>query len=125
MIIQLCIYLVVGTIGIYYLTLFLHFIGIRIYDEDPDNFWKMIRPFYYWFSHKEKKEKERKSTKSNDFQEKITETKQAVKKATQEVEDLNFAAKKELSNAKERVDLAKKISEQTSSSKEKLKQTKF
>ena len=50
MVVQLLIELFVILIGIYYFTIFLHLMGVRIFKKTNLFFGKAFIPFYYWFN---------------------------------------------------------------------------
>lgn len=54
MIIQLCVYLIVGLVAVYYLTVFLHFMGIQFFSRKQISFGLACVPFFYWFARKTK-----------------------------------------------------------------------
>lgn len=54
MAIQLCIYLIVGLMAIYYVTIFLHFMGMQLFSKTTINFGLACIPFFYWFARKTK-----------------------------------------------------------------------
>jgi len=49
MLIQLIIEILVGLLGFYYLTVFLHLMGVKIFQKADISIGKSLIPFYYWF----------------------------------------------------------------------------
>lgn len=52
MIIQGVIYLLVGLLGFYYVTVCLHFFGMQIFHVKEIKVGRALIPFYYWFKRK-------------------------------------------------------------------------
>ena len=120
MAIQVCIDLLVILIVIYYFSIILHLFGINIFSKKELLLGKAAIPFYYWF--REPKESEKKELS---FEEKVTEAENAVLLAKKQMEDLSSEAGTETSEAKQKLNKAKKIHEKALKNLELLKQTKF
>lgn len=53
MLIQLCFELLILLFAVYYGSMFLHYMGVKIFkDKGNVSFWKSLIPFYYWIKNK-------------------------------------------------------------------------
>lgn len=50
MIFMLVFYLLVGLWGFYYLTIFIHLMGITLFNRKDIRLGRALIPFYYWFA---------------------------------------------------------------------------
>lgn len=47
--IQLCIEILVALIGVYYVTIFMHLMGVTLFKKAEISLGLALIPFYYWF----------------------------------------------------------------------------
>lgn len=48
MLIQILFYIFVLMVAFYYVTVFLHLLGVKIFEKEDISIGKAILPFYYW-----------------------------------------------------------------------------